>query len=129
MWGNIDAAAPELTPANPKGTEGWTQVTAVRGFDSPESVWYDSTLDIYFVSNTGSGNGDDSRGFISRLKSDGTIDSAVATVSITVKAANDVFSPVDGEVIEDVPVVGAGADLASAHAARPLVDGHLFPQP
>lgn len=69
------AAAPEPTPANPKGTEGWTQVTAVRGFDSPESVWYDSTLDIYFVSNTGSGNGDDSRGFISRLKSDGTIDS------------------------------------------------------
>ena len=45
---------------------------AVRGFDHPESVWYDSALDVYFVSNTGSGNGDDSRGFISRLKSDGT---------------------------------------------------------
>jgi hypothetical protein len=50
-------------------------VTAVRGFDSPESAWYDSTLDVYFVSNSGSGNGDDSHGFISRVKSDGTIDS------------------------------------------------------
>jgi sugar lactone lactonase YvrE len=50
-------------------------VTAVRGFDHPESVWYDSTLDVYFVSNTGNGNGDDSHGFISRLESDGAIDS------------------------------------------------------
>jgi hypothetical protein len=69
------AAAPEPAPANPKPTEGWTLVTTVKGFDSPESVWYDSTLDIYFVSNTGSGNGDDSHGFISRLKNDGTVDS------------------------------------------------------
>jgi sugar lactone lactonase YvrE len=69
------AAAPEPAPANPKGSEGWTQVTAVRGFDHPESVWYDSTLDVYFVSNTGNGNGDDSHGFISRLESDGAIDS------------------------------------------------------
>lgn len=69
------AAAPEPAPANPKGAEGWTQVSAVRGFDHPESVWYDSTLDVYFVSNTGSGDGDDSHGFISRLRSDGTIDS------------------------------------------------------
>ncbi|HET7551104.1 MAG TPA: hypothetical protein VFK04_07425 [Gemmatimonadaceae bacterium] len=69
------AAAPEPAAANPQGTAGWTQVTAVRGFDSPESVWYDSTLDVYFVSNTGSGDGDDSHGFISRLKSDGNIDS------------------------------------------------------
>lgn len=69
------AAVPEPAPANPKGAEGWTQMTAVKGFDSPESVWYDSTLDVYFVSNTGSGNGDDSHGFISRLKGDGGIDS------------------------------------------------------
>jgi hypothetical protein len=69
------AAAPEPTPANPKPTEGWKLVTTVKGFDSPESVWYDSTLDVYFVSNTGSGDGDNSRGFISRLKSDGSIDS------------------------------------------------------
>jgi hypothetical protein len=69
------AAAPAPAPASPKPTEGWTLVTTVKGFDSPESVWYDSTLDIYFVSNTGSGNGDDSHGFISRLKNDGTVDS------------------------------------------------------
>ncbi len=69
------AAAPEPAPASPKGTEGWTLVNTVEGFDRPESVWYDSTTDAYFVSSTGSGNGDDSHGFISRLKGDGSIDS------------------------------------------------------
>jgi len=69
------AAAPEPTPANPKGSEGWELVTTVKGFDRPESVWYDSTLDVYFVSNTGGSNGSDSHGYISRVKSDGSIDS------------------------------------------------------
>lgn len=69
------AAEPEPAPASPRPTKGWTLVSTARGFDSPESVWYDSTLDVYFVSNTGSGDDDQSHGFISRLKNDGTIDS------------------------------------------------------
>lgn len=38
--------------ASPRASEGWTLVRTIRGFDRPESVRYDSTLDVYFVSNT-----------------------------------------------------------------------------
>jgi sugar lactone lactonase YvrE len=48
----------------------------VEGFKQPESVKYDAGLDVWYVSNI---NGDpfakDNNGFISRLKSDGSIDS------------------------------------------------------
>lgn len=48
----------------------------VEGFNHPESVKYDPELDVWYVSNI---NGDpmakDGNGFISRLKSDGTLDS------------------------------------------------------
>jgi sugar lactone lactonase YvrE len=50
--------------------------TSVSGFKAPESVFYDSALDVYFVSNI---NGDelakDDNGFISRMRPDGTVDS------------------------------------------------------
>lgn len=74
------AAAPPPAAANPRGSEGWTQVTAIRGFLSPESASYDSALDVYFVSNTNVSNtngatGSDDHGFISRVRGDGTIDS------------------------------------------------------
>ena len=67
------AAAPAPAAANPRGSQGWTLVTTVKGFQSPESALYDSTLDVYFVSNTNTGS--DSHGFISRVGGDGTIDS------------------------------------------------------
>lgn len=70
------AAAPAPAPANPRGSEGWKQVTAIKGFQAPESARYDSTLDVYFISNTGgSTDPEGSHGFISRVKGDGTIDS------------------------------------------------------
>jgi sugar lactone lactonase YvrE len=53
-----------------------TRGASVHGFKSPESVRYDSALDVFFVSSF---NGDemakDDNGFISRLRPDGTIDS------------------------------------------------------
>ena len=52
------------------------QGATISGFKSPESVRYDSADDVYYVSNV---NGDefakDDNGFITRMKSDGTIDS------------------------------------------------------
>jgi sugar lactone lactonase YvrE len=50
--------------------------TIVKGFDHPESAIYDAALDVWFVSSI---NGDplakDGNGFISRLRSDGSLDS------------------------------------------------------
>ena len=139
------AAAPEPAAANPKGTKGWTQVTAVRGFDSPESVWYDSTLDVFFVSNTGSGDGDDSHGFISRLKSDGSIDSlrfiadgqndvtlhtprGLAVLGDTIWVADGKtlrgFDKRNGKGVGDVDFAQLGAELLNDVALGP--EGSVF---
>jgi sugar lactone lactonase YvrE len=52
------------------------RAATIDGFKTPESVRYDSALDVYFVSNI---NGDptakDGNGFISRVRPDGSIDS------------------------------------------------------
>jgi sugar lactone lactonase YvrE len=49
---------------------------SVKGFQHPESVKYDSDLDVWYVANiNGSPLEKDGNGYISRLKSDGTIDS------------------------------------------------------
>ena len=49
---------------------------AAKGFQHPESVRYDSALDVFFVSNiNGDGAAHDGNGFISRLRSDGSVDS------------------------------------------------------
>jgi sugar lactone lactonase YvrE len=47
-----------------------------NGFKMPESVRYDSANDVFYVSNINGGDlARDNNGFISRMKSDGTIDS------------------------------------------------------
>ena len=74
---SAESSAPSLPVATPKGSAGWTLVSTVRsGLQHPESVRYDSTLDVYFISNI---NGDagtaDGNGFISRVKPDGAMDS------------------------------------------------------
>jgi hypothetical protein len=139
------AAAPEPAPASPKGSEGWTQVTSVRGFDRPESVWYDSTVDVYYVSNTGSGNGDDSHGFISRLKGDGSIDSlrfiadgqndvtlhtprGLAVLGDTIWVADGKtlrgFDKTNGKSVGDVDFSQLDAELLNDVAVGP--DGSVF---
>jgi len=53
-----------------------SRTQTITGFKAPESVRYDSALDVFFVSST---NGDefakDDNGFISRMRADGTVDS------------------------------------------------------
>jgi hypothetical protein len=52
-----------------------TERIVVSGFETPESVLHDPDLDLYLVSNVGSGNpaAADHNGFISRVSPDGTI--------------------------------------------------------
>lgn len=55
---------------------GFTRVGVTTGFDSPESAIYDSTQDVWFVSNVaGDAAAKDHNGFIARLRGDGTLDS------------------------------------------------------
>lgn len=63
-------------PSAAVAAEAFTRVGVTSGFDSPESAVYDSTQDMWFVSNIAGGAADkDHNGFISRLKGDGTLDS------------------------------------------------------
>jgi hypothetical protein len=139
------AAAPEPSPANPRGSEGWNLVATAKGFDRPESVWYDSTLDVYFVSSTGGSSGSSSHGFISRLASDGSIDSlrfiadgrsdvtlhtprglAIAGDSLLVADGNSLraFDKHTGSSLGDVELAQLGAELLNDVAPGP--DGSIF---
>lgn len=67
------AISPDSAATPAAGTAGPTTVT---GFQHPESVKYDADLDVWYVANINGGPSDkDGNGYISRLKSDGSIDS------------------------------------------------------
>jgi sugar lactone lactonase YvrE len=73
------AADPLDVPAAAAATAADTArlITTVDGFTGPEAVRYDPDQDLYFVSNfgTGSATARDTNGFISRVRSDGSIES------------------------------------------------------
>jgi sugar lactone lactonase YvrE len=67
------ACAREEPPATPGEPE---LVTTVSGFDIPESVRWDAARSVFYVSNvTGNPQLKDNNGFISRVRTDGTVDS------------------------------------------------------
>lgn len=56
--------------------EAFSLVTAITGFSTPEAARYDGEQDVWFVSNiNGPPAAEDNNGFISRMRSDGRIDS------------------------------------------------------
>lgn len=63
-------------PSAAPSATAFTRIGETSGFDSPESAVFDSTRNVWYVSNVG---GDafakDHNGFISRLGADGTLDS------------------------------------------------------
>ena len=140
------AAAPAPAAAEPRGSEGWTQVTSIKGFRSPESARYDSTLDVYFVSSTGGGTGSgDSHGFISRVRGNGTIDSlrfitdgrdgvtldsprGIAILGDTLWVADDKtlrgFDKRTGKHVADVEFEPLGAELLNDVCVGP--DGSVY---
>jgi sugar lactone lactonase YvrE len=74
--GNSDTVLQKTASNAPSPKAGFTKVRETRGFDAPESAVYDSTQDVWYVSNiVGDAATKDHNGFISRLKSDGTMDS------------------------------------------------------
>ena len=67
----------EKAPASAAGNlAAFTRTGTTTGLDSPESAIFDSTQGVWFVSNIVGGSMEkDHNGFISRLKSDGLMDS------------------------------------------------------
>ena len=71
-----DTMALKAPPRATASANGFTRIGVTGGFDSPESAVYDSTLNVWFVSNiVGGGSDKDHNGFISRLTADGMVDS------------------------------------------------------
>lgn len=71
-----DAATGDTTVPATAADSGLQLVTAVDGFSGPESVVYDASQDVWFVTNiNGSPGAKDGNGFISRMTADGTVDS------------------------------------------------------
>ena len=76
------------------------RVATTEGFSTPESVLYDSDQQVWFVSNiNGSPSAKDGNGFISRLTSDGAIDS-LHFIQGAGAGAGDQRAAVGGERIE-----------------------------
>lgn len=65
-----------MAPAAPNAPRvSGSRVLAVEGFQTPESVLYDSIQDVYFVANIVGGEAaKDNNGFISRVKPDGAVE-------------------------------------------------------
>jgi sugar lactone lactonase YvrE len=72
----LSAARTDTGAMRAGGSTGATKVKTITGFQTPESVKWDSASGYWFVSNiNGSPAAKDGNGFISRVTKDGTIDS------------------------------------------------------
>ena len=68
----ISACVRDEAPATTQEPE---LVATVSGFETPESVRWDAARNVFYVSNvTGNPGQKDGNGYISRVRSDGTID-------------------------------------------------------
>jgi hypothetical protein len=76
-WGLASCAISFCACAERPVSEEVPQLLAtVAGFQTPESVRYDTARDVFYVSNvTGNPQAKDNNGFISRVRGDGTMDS------------------------------------------------------
>lgn len=74
--GNSDTVLQKTASNSPTPSAGFTKVRETKDLDAPESAVYDSTQDVWYVSNiVGDAATKDHNGFITRLKGDGTVDS------------------------------------------------------
>lgn len=102
-------------------------VATVSGFETPESVRYDPTRDVFYVSNvTGNPGQKDNTGFISRVRGDGTVDSlrfiAGGRGDVTLHAPKGMILTGDTLWVADIDVVRAfdvatGASLLTVDLA------------
>jgi len=94
------------------GAGGATKVKTISGFQTPESVKWDSSSGYWFVSNiNGQPPAKDGNGFISRLTRDGTVDSLHFITSgkngVTLNAPKGIAIIGDTLFVADIDVIRA----------------------
>lgn len=128
------AAACSREEQSPPATAQQPELLAtVSGFETPESVRWDAARNVFYVSNvTGNPGHKDNNGYISRVRSDGTIDSlkfiAGGRGGVTLHSPKGMYLQGDTLWVADIDVVRAfdvtsGAHLVSVDAAP---NGALF---
>jgi hypothetical protein len=140
-----DAALPAADSVTAVPDTATRQVSVTEGFSTPESVIWDASQAVWFVSNiNGNPSARDGNGFISRLKADGTVDSLHFIVGgangVTLNGPKGLALTGDTLWVTDIGVVRGflrttGAPVASvavgakAHFLNDLVagpDGTLY---
>jgi sugar lactone lactonase YvrE len=106
--------APQATAPEP------ALVATVSGFETPESVRFDATRNVFYVSNvTGSPGHKDNNGYISRVRSDGTMDSlkfiAGGRSGVTLHSPKGMFLQGDTLWVADIDAVRAFDVTTGAH--------------
>ncbi|MFL5576414.1 MAG: SMP-30/gluconolactonase/LRE family protein [Gemmatimonadaceae bacterium] len=122
------AAGAESAGGAAAGGAAYAKVATIQGFKTPESVKYDSDLDVYFVSNiNGNPSQKDGNGFISRVRPDGTVDSLHfiqgGERGVTLNAPKGLAIVGDTLVVADIDAVRmfnkrTGAPIASVELGR-----------
>jgi sugar lactone lactonase YvrE len=95
-------------------------VTTVSGFETPESVRWDATRSVFYVSNvTGNPGHKDNNGYISRVRSDGSVDSlkfiAGGRDGVTLHSPKGMFLHGDTLWVADIDAVRAFDVTTGAH--------------
>jgi sugar lactone lactonase YvrE len=114
-----------------KAPAGPTKVATVDSLQTPESVLWDATTDMYFVSNiNGNPSVKDNNGFISRIKPDGAIDSLHfiqgGRGGVTLNAPKGLAVRGDTLWVTDIDAVRAFSATTGAPIASVTVPGAVF---
>ena len=109
-----EEAAPPATVQEPE------LVATVSGFETPESVRWDAARSVFYVSNvTGSPGHKDNNGYISRVRSDGAMDSlrfiAGGRGGVTLHSPKGMFLTGDTLWVADIDAVRAFDVATGAH--------------
>jgi sugar lactone lactonase YvrE len=111
--------------AKNEAASGPTKAATVSGFQTPESVKWDSAQDVYFVSNiNGAPNAKDANGYISRVSPDGNV-----TDSMFIKGLNapkGLALVHDTLWVTDIDVVRAFNARTGAAVATVPIPGAVF---
>lgn len=116
-------------PGNAQAANRTERLKSVEGFSTPEGVRYDEAADAWFVSNiNGSPLGKDGNGFISRLTSEGTVDSLHFIMGgrggVTLHAPKGMAIIGDTLFVADIDAVRAFHRVTGA----PITSWNLAPQ-
>jgi sugar lactone lactonase YvrE len=131
LWaaGAVVAAVAACKPAEKRESSAVsgtpTKTATVAGFQTPESVLWDSTLDVYFVSNiNGNPAAKDGNGFISVVNPDGTMRDSMFIKGLNAPKGMAVVG--DTLWVTDIDVIRGFNARTEAPVATVAISGAVF---